>query len=56
MVAEPIKDIEGLVYVADWDAELSAPDHITIHALIARAVAPEMRQDERKRPVSTPIS
>lgn len=46
MVAEPIIDIEGLVYVDDWDAELSAPDHITIDALMARAVAPEMRQDE----------
>lgn len=46
MVGEPIIDIEGLVYVDDCDSDLSIAEHTTLDALVARAVAPEMLQDE----------
>ena len=46
MVGEPIIDIEGLVYIDDWDENPSPPDHITLDALVARAAAPKMLEDE----------
>jgi hypothetical protein len=46
MVGEPTIDLEGLVYVDDWDPETSSTEQITLDALIARAVAPEMLLDE----------
>lgn len=46
MNPEPVVDIEGLVYVDDWDVEHKVEDHITIDELVARAVEPKMLEDE----------
>jgi hypothetical protein len=46
MEGEPIIDIEGLVYVDDWDADKVPAGHIAIDMLVARAVSPDMLEDE----------
>ena len=51
MPTSPIVDIEGLVYVEDWESysvesEAAASGHITIDEMVARAVEPEMLEDE----------
>ena len=46
MVSEPIIDIEGLVYVADWEEDTASTDPFTLDELVARAVSPDMLEDE----------
>jgi hypothetical protein len=46
MAWEPIIDIEGRVYVADWDEVSSNPVPVTIDKLVADAISPDMLEDE----------
>lgn len=39
-------DLEGLVYVADWDEVSSDPDPVPLDKLVANAVSPDMLEDE----------
>lgn len=48
MAAEPILDLEGLVYVDDWqdDPMFTPREHITLDQLVAEAVSLKMLEDE----------
>lgn len=49
MLAEPIIDLDGLVFVDDWEDEplfLTPRRHIAVDTLVAEAVSPDMLEDE----------
>lgn len=47
MPAEPIIDLEGLVYAADLEEiETLPPTHVALDQIIAQAVSPDMLEDE----------
>ena len=48
MASEPIIDLEGLVYVDDWELDPMFPsrEYITVDQLVAEAVSPDMLEDE----------
>lgn len=46
MAGEPIIDIEGLVYVADWEEDTATTDTFALDDLVARAVSPDMLEEE----------
>jgi hypothetical protein len=48
MGAEPVIDIEGLVYVDTSEDDSSKADPIALDDLVAGAVSPDMLEDEPK--------
>jgi hypothetical protein len=48
LAVEPIVDLEGLVYVDDWedDTMFIPREHITLDQLVAEAVSTDMLKDE----------
>jgi hypothetical protein len=46
MAGEPVLDIEGLVYVVDWENDSATTAPVTLDGLVADAVSPDMLEDE----------